>query len=63
MKTEQCPGIIDLNRNYHHSERVRGFQPPWYTVDILKCPECGRLIRMRRNWTGNPPFGAIRCTP
>lgn len=40
------------------SERVRGFQPPWYTVFLYTCPACGARHRVRAN-----TFIGIRRTP
>jgi hypothetical protein len=43
------------------SERVRGFQPPWYTVWIYKCGHCEQEVRIKQNWSGPAPLGAIAC--
>lgn len=43
-----------------HLERVRGFQPPWYTVQVYTC-DCGRVTRLKVTWRGVAPPGAIRC--
>jgi len=43
------------------SERRRGFQPPWYTVLIYKCPDCGRKRCIKKNWEGAMPPGAFKC--
>lgn len=42
-------------------ERVRGFQPPWYTVNVYGCGNCGRETRIRVNWRGPQPRGAFGC--
>lgn len=39
-------------------ERVRGFQPPWYTVMVFECAE-GAATRLRVSWHGTAPRGAI----
>jgi len=49
--------MIDLQKPIR-SERVRGFQPPWYTIYVYKCELCGREIRIK--WQGGP--GGVRCT-
>lgn len=41
-----CNGIMDLSRPCG-SKRVRGFQPPWYTVFVYRCPKCGAESRIR----------------
>lgn len=41
-----CPGRIDLSAPIG-TERRRGYQPPWYTVNIYKCPVCGRGYELR----------------
>ena len=46
---------------YVRSERVRGFQPPYYTVHVYRCDSCRAEIRVRQNWSGPKPPGAIRC--
>jgi len=46
--------------DYVRSERVRGFQPPWYTVDVLQCRSCAREYRLRVRGSGLGP-GGIRC--
>jgi DNA-directed RNA polymerase subunit RPC12/RpoP len=47
------------------SERVRGFQPPWYTVYVYICPRCGNEVRMKASSffgkTPKPSTGAIIC--
>lgn len=47
------------------SERVRGFQPPYRTVFIYKCSDCGKETRVRANSyrgkTAVPGVGAIAC--
>jgi len=42
-------------------KRVRGFQPPWYLILIYKCDSCGQKYRIRKNWTGPMPHGALGC--
>ena len=57
--------MIDL-KNPVRSIRVRGFQPPWYTVFIYECDKCGKEIRIRANsFRGKNPVpgvGGIRCS-
>ena len=57
-------GIIDLGRP-DRSETVRGFQPPWRTVYVYRCKDCGNEIRLYANrFMGNVPqteVGAIQC--
>lgn len=59
----QCDNTINL-RTPTHSERVRGFQPPWRTVYVYRCA-CGAEHRMRANsYRGSrpePSVGGIRC--
>jgi len=52
--------IIDLCKPVR-SERVRGFQPPWYTVWVYECPTCKQEVRIKENWRGPAPPGAITC--
>lgn len=56
--------MIDLQRPIR-TERRRGFQPPWYTVYIYKCPKCGNEVTVRANsFRGRNPepgIGAIVC--
>lgn len=40
-------------------ERIRGFQPPWRTVLVFRCPDNERETRLRVNWHGPAPRGAI----
>ena len=60
----ECQGTIDLRRPIG-SEKVRGFQPPWYTVFRYRCAECGVESRVRassfRGRNPEPSVGAIRC--
>lgn len=43
------------------TERVRGFQPPWRTVEIHECPSCGANARIYQNWRGSRPPFAVAC--
>jgi DNA-directed RNA polymerase subunit RPC12/RpoP len=47
------------------SERRRQFQPPWYTVFIYLCKECGKETTVRagsfRGKRAEPSTGAITC--
>lgn len=47
------------------SERVRGFQPPWRTVFVYRCPTCSQETRVRAgSYRGNraePGVGGIMC--
>lgn len=43
------------------SEKRRGFQPPWYTVFVLRCPTCGTERHIRQNWQGGVPSFGIKC--
>lgn len=49
----------------HRSERVRDFQPPWRTVFVYICPQCGKEVRVRANnysgFRAVPGVGAILC--
>lgn len=47
-----------MMRHTIRNERVRGFQPPWYTVRVYRC-EDGTETRVRVNWRGPAPRGAI----
>ena len=57
--------IIDLSKPIR-IERVRGFQPPWYTVFIYHCSACKQEIRIKANSFFNkhpvPGIGGITCT-
>lgn len=48
-----------------HTERVRGFQPPWRTVYAYTCPSCKHDTRINANaYTGKRatrPVGAFQC--
>lgn len=52
--------IINFN-SYNRTERRRGFQPPWHTVLIYKCPNCGHEHFVKKNWSGMMPPGAFVC--
>lgn len=60
----QCSAIIDLSRPTGR-ERVRSFQPPWRTVYVYACRECGAKHRVGANaFRGSRPEpgkGGIRC--
>ena len=60
----KCNAVVNLDTPVR-SERVRGFQPPWRTVFIYRCPACKREIRVRANGSngGRPSIGpgAILC--
>lgn len=59
-----CTATIDL-RAPIRSERHRGFQPPYYTVYVYRCPTCGAERHVRagsfRGRRPEPGVGAIRC--
>lgn len=59
-----CDATVNL-RSPIRSERVRDFQPPWRTIYVYSCPQCGTERRVRANsFTGGkatPGVGAIRC--
>ena len=59
-----CTSIINM-RNPVRSERVRGFQPPWRTVYVYRCCECGAERRMYasafRGARPEPAVGGIVC--
>lgn len=59
-----CNAVIQL-RTPIRSERRRGFQPPWYTVFVYECQECGAEVAVRANaFRGTrpePAVGGIRC--
>ena len=61
---DRCNGIINTAHPLT-SERVRDFQPPWRTVFIYKCPECGGITRLRASsFSGSTPVpgkGGIVC--
>jgi DNA-directed RNA polymerase subunit RPC12/RpoP len=56
--------VINL-ANPVRQEKVRGFQPPWRTVYVYRCPDCGSEVRVRaaayRGKTAEPAMGAITC--
>ena len=62
------PTVINLATPVR-SERRRGFQPPWYTVYIYRCPSCGRETAVRAgafrgigpNARPEPFVGGIYC--
>lgn len=56
-KAAGCDQLVNL-AGPARRERVRGFQPPWYTVLIYRCAN-GHETRVRAN--GGVP-GAIRCS-
>ena len=62
--TRGCQGAIDLSRPIG-AERRRGFQPPYYTVYVYRCPDCGATKYVRaRSFRGRTPttsIGAIHC--
>ena len=49
---------IDLSRP-KRSERVRGFQPPWRTVNIYECSECHKETRIYAS--SCPSVGGVYC--
>lgn len=59
-----CDAVVDLQRPIR-SERVRWFQPPWRTVFVYRCQECGAERHIYANaFQGQraiPSIGAIRC--
>jgi len=55
-----CNQTIAFNTAFT-SERQRGFQPPWYTVFLYKCPSCGAIHRMKKSYHGPTPMGAFVC--
>jgi hypothetical protein len=59
-----CSGRINLQTPIR-SERRRGFQPPYYTVYVYRCPACQREIIVRagsfRGRTPVPSIGAVIC--
>lgn len=55
----ECTGLMDMQRPIR-TERVRGFQPPWRTVYVLRCPQCGSEMRLHKSGSSMPP-GAVRC--
>lgn len=59
-----CSGQISLTQPIR-SEKRRGFQPPYYTVWVYRCPDCRREIFVRANsFLGKRPVparGAIVC--
>jgi len=61
---EPCNAVIDLSRPCG-SKRVRGFQPPWHTVFLYRCPDCGGVTTVRagafHGKTPVPGVGAILC--
>lgn len=60
MKT--CNRILRIPDDVSGTERVRDFQPPWRTVVLVKCPDCGHVNRLRKNWRGPDPRFGIRCS-
>jgi hypothetical protein len=59
-----CDAMIDL-RHPVRSEKIRWFQPPWRTVYVYQCKECGGEVRVLANsFRGSrpePSVGSIRC--
>ena len=59
-----CPGLIDLSTPTR-SERRRGFQPPFYTVFVYRCPQChGETVLRASAFRGRravPGTGAVSC--
>ncbi len=59
-----CDAVINM-ASPSRSERVRDFQPPWRTVYVYVCPECGAEHRMRassyRGSSPTPSVGGIVC--
>jgi len=59
-----CQAIINLAAPSGRT-RVRCFQPPWRTVWLYKCPQCGQERRVCANsFRGTnpvPSVGGIRC--
>lgn len=46
------------------SERVRDFQPPWRTVFVYRCEQCGKETRVRASaFRGPDPVPAIGAIP
>lgn len=45
-KMDTCNAVIGFD-TYKRTERVRDFQPPWRTVFVYTCPECGAERRLR----------------
>lgn len=46
------------------TERVRGFQPPWRTIYVVRCDGCGATLqRISKNWHGSVPPGVLPLHP
>lgn len=56
----KCDQVINFNQ-YRHTERVRGFQPPWYTLRICVCPKCGAKHRLNAGPRNSMGPGAFVC--
>ena len=61
---DTCQSVIDLSRPVR-SERRRAFQPPYYTVYVYLCLDCGAERHVRagsfRGTRPVPGIGGIRC--
>lgn len=58
---DTCRAIVDISKDCVGHEKRRGFQPPWYTVRVLRCPACGGKRYLRVSWRGTAPTGGIVC--
>ena len=60
----KCAALINLSAPVR-TEKVRGYQPPWRTVYVYVCPQCGGETKVRANsFIGKnpqPSRGAIVC--
>ena len=56
----KCETIISFH-SWTTTERRRGFQPPWYTVYVYRCPDCNTPHYIHQNWHGGMPLGAFVC--
>lgn len=61
LPAHRCGGLIRFPEDWIRTERVRGFQPPWRTVYILRCPACKEKSKLRRFWKGPAPSFGIYC--
>lgn len=62
MKT--CTEVLSLNAPVR-TDKVRGFQPPWRTVFVYRCPACGTergvFASAFRGKTPVPGVGGFQC--
>lgn len=55
-----CKTTLDLNKPIR-IEKVRGFQPPWRKVFVLKCETCGTEHKVKADPNGEVAIDALQC--